>query len=51
MRKHSLPEAYFQWNAGTQTTKHICLIIHRLHGTLAFTDDSDLPKPLEQIPM
>ena len=27
------PEASFQWNAGTQTTKHIWLMIHRYHGT------------------
>ena len=26
-------------------------MIHRSHGTLAFTDTSGLPKPLEQIPM
>jgi len=32
---------------GTQTTKHTWLIIHRSHGTLAFIDASDLPKPLE----
>jgi hypothetical protein len=51
MWKHSFPEASFQWNAGTQTTKHIWLMTHRSHGTLAFTDASDLPKPLEQIPM
>ena len=31
--------------------KHIWLITHRSHGTLAFTDASDLPKPFEQIPM
>ena len=30
---------------------NIWLITHRSHGTLAFTDASDLPKPLEQIPM
>ena len=32
-------------------TKHIWFMIHRSHGTLAFTDASGLPKPLEQIPM
>ena len=27
---------------------NIWLIIHRSHGTLAFTDASDLPKPLDR---
>ena len=43
--KHEFPEDSFQWSPGTQTTKHIWLMIHRSHGTLAFTDASDLPKP------